>query len=730
MDQACQADGSEQSFGSLAAETSLRVDGLGSPLPSHPAVDNQPSEGVDVFVELALDVLDGAGHSPILRKKVMEAISSVELRADLGFAAVRIHEIKESIDTYLDAVREGVGGRRGPRGEAVIIDRLRNDLGILSSRIRPTSLLSKVQRNAGLLAELFELSPAEERLVVLVGMARSFYHIDHLLTGMLKDLSVRNMALAALLRTGSDEVDRIVAGNTSICRSGVLVIYDDPDGFTDQFEMRPELRFRLTADHDSADDMIRSLLKASQPSRLAPDDVAHLSSHLDHCARMLAHAREQGTRGVNILLYGPPGTGKTEMAKLMAERAGLRAYMVGEVGFEQDLSRDERIAALCMTETLIARDSGSLAIFDEMEDLTVFQTGEGSKIMLNRLLDENRSPIVWIANDRNALQDHLVRRMIYAIEVPVPPPEVQRRILTKIAEQEGIPLSTSDVAALQKAADVVPAVARNAAVSARLAGAAAGDFQRAYLQLNSVLTRRRVEMGTEADHVPYRPEFAVTDSSLEDFASRLAGRGALRVSFAFYGPAGTGKSAGARFLCDAMGVKSIEKRGSDILGSYVGETERAIRKVFEEARDEKAALIFDEIDSLLSSREGHKQSWETSQVNELLVALERHPAPVFGCTNLIDTLDKASLRRFLFRVKFDTLPADKAAACFAHYIGADAPAGLAQIEGLVPSDFSLVKRRCDILGITDLAEMLEMLRKEAASRGDKSRPIGFRRPVH
>lgn len=205
---------------------------------------------------------------------------------------------------------------------------------------------------------------------------------------------------------------------------------------------------------------------------------------------------------------------------------------------------------------------------------------------------------------------------------------------------------------------------------------------RAYLNLNSAMTGVKLTLSATRANRDYRPEFSETDTPLSTFVAKLKGRGSTRTSFLFHGLAGTGKSAGARHLAKAMGVKVIEKRGSDLLGAYVGETEKAIRAAFEEAKDERAALIFDEIDSLLSDRSDHGKSWETSQVNEFLKGLEDHDGPVFGCTNLRERMDRAAMRRFLFHVEFRALPPAKAKECFMHYLGQPAPAGLEELAGL------------------------------------------------
>ena len=65
----------------------------------------------------------------------------------------------------------------------------------------------------------------------------------------------------------------------------------------------------------------------------------------------------------------------------------------------------------------------------------------------------------------------------------------------------------------------------------------------------------------------------------------------------FYGLSGAGKTNLAHFIAESLGKGLITKNASDILGMYVGESEKNIAKAFEEAKKQKKILLFDEVDS-------------------------------------------------------------------------------------------------------------------------------------
>lgn len=198
------------------------------------------------------------------------------------------------------------------------------------------------------------------------------------------------------------------------------------------------------------------------------------------------------------------------------------------------------------------------------------------------------------------------------------------------------------------------------------------------------------------------------------------------MSLLLSGPSGSGKSAFARHLAERMGCEVVEKRASDLLGQYVGETEKQIAAAFAEARQKGAFLIFDEADSLLGNRSGAQRNFEVSQVNEMLTWMEQHTLPFCCTTNLMDRIDPAAMRRFLIKARFTTLRPEQAVLAFERTFGFAPPAALTKFEGLTPSDFSLVYRKADLLGLLgDAAYILTALEVEHNAKFGAKATIGF-----
>src|SRR6185503_18530071 len=135
---------------------------------------------------------------------------------------------------------------------------------------------------------------------------------------------------------------------------------------------------------------------------------------------------------------------------------------------------------------------------------------------------------------------------------------------------------------------------------------------------------------------------------LEDwgFASKLPyGRG---VSAILAGPPGTGKTMVAQLLANELGFDLYRIDLSQVVNKYIGETEKNLARIFEEAESSHAVLFFDEADSLFAKRTEVKSSndrYANLEVNYLLQRMETFDGVTLLATNLEQGLDDAFKRR-------------------------------------------------------------------------------------
>jgi transitional endoplasmic reticulum ATPase len=116
-----------------------------------------------------------------------------------------------------------------------------------------------------------------------------------------------------------------------------------------------------------------------------------------------------------------------------------------------------------------------------------------------------------------------------------------------------------------------------------------------------------------------------------------------------YGPPGTGKTTIARVLASEAKCKFFATSPAEINTMWLGESEKQVKRLFDQARQSAPSIIFiDEIDALLPSRSGGVNMYSDKVVNQFLHEMDGLKANrgvfVIGATNRRDMLDPALLR--------------------------------------------------------------------------------------
>ena len=130
------------------------------------------------------------------------------------------------------------------------------------------------------------------------------------------------------------------------------------------------------------------------------------------------------------------------------------------------------------------------------------------------------------------------------------------------------------------------------------------------------------------------------------------GRG---VAALFAGQSGTGKTMAAEVIANDLGLDVYKIDLSGLVSKYIGETEKNLARVFEEASDTNAILFFDEADAVFGKRSEVKDShdrYANIEVSYLLQKMEEYDGIVVLATNLRANLDDAFLRRMRAIVEF------------------------------------------------------------------------------
>jgi SpoVK/Ycf46/Vps4 family AAA+-type ATPase len=687
------------------------------------------------------------------------------------------------------------GAWRGPYEEGTLFfyldehakDQPRDLLSVLSATgdwlgqaLKKHSTL--VEKNIDALAKLLQLNRAERALLLYGTLAR--YQRD--LRSLLVEFKVDNApeayaAIAEVAGVKASEVAEALRAGSRLERIGMvenLISEHNITDLADLMKVSEKLPPVLMRAYRDQAELMAVFTRPATASCLALADFAFVQEDAQVLVSLLRNAVAAREQGVNVLLYGPPGTGKTELAKVVAQAAGLDLFEVEYADRDgNSLSGRDRYRSLQIAQVFLKSSCHSALLFDEVEDVFPPISSEAAQLMarsellpapatrsvngkawVNQVLESNAVPTLWVTNRIEQIDPAFRRRFTYHLELRSPPPGAREGIVRKTLE--GAQVSDAFVAKMAARKGLTPAQIRTAVRFARLASAPESTMDaqtddaglQAILaggrpQLMESLIERQLKNADEAlgNKVEASGRRSVTtyDLAMLNVESRfeiprivqaLKNRG--HGTLCFYGPPGTGKTALAEHIAHALEQPLLAKQASDLMSKYVGETEQNMAAMFREAEAEKAVLLLDEADSFLQDRRGAQRTYEVTEVNEMLQGMERY-AGIFICTtNLLESLDQAALRRFTFKIQFmpltnaqrDAMFVTEALAGAASLLTASLQKRLAQLTQLCPGDFAAVKRQVTILATEfSVEEFLSQLEAEHRIKPEvrDGRAIGF-----
>ncbi|NJS36993.1 MAG: ATP-binding protein [Brachymonas sp.] len=490
-------------------------------------------------------------------------------------------------------------------------------------------------------------------------------------------------------------------------------------------------------------DLLRGMISKAASSSLALDDYPHLQDTIRVARPYLSHALNTQRLGVNFFFYGVPGTGKTELTRALATDSGCDLMEVATEDEEgHPISGERRLRALRAAHCIFNQQR-VLIMFDEVED--VFKDGRSNynemssaqtrKGWLNRTLESNQTPTIWISNTRTDIDPAFIRRFDIVCEIPIPPKSQREKILRK--ECAGL-VSDATISRMAGSESLAPAVVSRAAAVVKSvhrmvkAGQESKSFQ---LLINNTLEaqgHRRIG-SYDSSRLPeiYDPGFIHADADLSAIAQGLASTRSGRLCF--YGPPGTGKTAYGRWLAEQLDMPLLIKRASDLKSMWVGESEKNIACAFKQAEDSDAILMIDEIDSFLQDRRHAQRSWEITEVNEMLTQMESYSGVLIASTNLMNGLDQASLRRFDLKAKFDYLRSEQATRLLQNHcthLAIPQPDSIALMrvslmQRLTPGDFATVIRQSRFRPLLNVGALVDALENECSLKEGQKSSIGF-----
>jgi AAA+ superfamily predicted ATPase len=142
---------------------------------------------------------------------------------------------------------------------------------------------------------------------------------------------------------------------------------------------------------------------------------------------------------------------------------------------------------------------------------------------------------------------------------------------------------------------------------------------------------------------------------MEDWAFDEQGARGRGLVALFCGPSGTGKTMAAEAIAHELGMRLYRVDLAGVVSKYIGETEKNLKTVLDEAERAHAVIFFDEADALFGKRSEVKDAhdrYANIEINYLLQRIECYSGVALLATNLRHHLDDAFLRRIHLTVEF------------------------------------------------------------------------------
>lgn len=428
------------------------------------------------------------------------------------------------------------------------------------------------------------------------------------------------------------------------------------------------------------------------------DDMGGIDEKIMHDIRQLlvyplSHPEVFSHLGVEpstgVLLHGPPGCGKTMMAHAIAGTAGCTFYKIAATEIVSGMSgeSEQKLRDLFAEAK---NNEPALIFLDEIDSITP-KRENASKEMERRIvaqlltcMDDLKGANVMIlgaTNRPDSLDPALRRAGRFDREISMGIPNEDQRLRILQAMSKGMRIGEIDWEQLAKltpgfvGADL-SAVNKEAAMNAvfrifNQLDPNSQTFTAEELEPLSILMEDYLVAVSKVQPSSKREGFTMApDVTWEKVGALEKLRKEMELAILapikhhklfsdlsmdvpagclLFGPPGCGKTLLAKAVANASGASFISIKGPELLNKYVGESEKAVRQVFQRAAASSPCVVFfDELDSLAPKRSSDGTGSSERVVNQLLTELDgmskRSQVFVVAATNRPDIIDPAMLR--------------------------------------------------------------------------------------
>lgn len=368
---------------------------------------------------------------------------------------------------------------------------------------------------------------------------------------------------------------------------------------------------------------------------------------------------------------GRAGTGKSKLSGMIASEAGRSLIRVDSAKMA---NTDADFAEAASTLFHEAWMRNTILVFEQAEFL--FGKKDPRLPVLYDGIARYPGMVFLITSSHGQLSPDLERLVSYKVKMDMPGTGARRKLWARAIGDAGIVVSDLDIAFLANTFEITGAqvdnavsMAVNISASRGLANVGKAELEEgAYAQIRAELDdyamKRRIRLTLDDLILPAQEKGSVREvmdaaknrafiMTEWGFDRRLVtGKGLVVM---FIGEPGTGKTLCAEILASELDQGLYQISIPRIMSKYIGETEKNIEQVFQQARATNSILLFDEADALFTKRVKVQTSidrFSNMEVNLLLQEIERFNGIVILTSNLEKNIDKAFERRINFKIRF------------------------------------------------------------------------------
>jgi SpoVK/Ycf46/Vps4 family AAA+-type ATPase len=529
----------------------------------------------------------------------------------------------------------------------------------------PVSRLTRLQTVFGL--------SAFERDVVLIALAPEIeLRFEKLYSYLQDDVTRRRPSIDMTLRLLCPGLAAQVAARRSFDAEGALLKYRLIE-FTDDNQNRQASLLSRSIKLDEGivsyllgEDRLDARLRHIATIEQDYEQWLTVGDNEDETDRLVELAQE----GYITFLLGQDESSKFHLAAEVCRRLGIEVVKV-EAAVLPGLAKAESLLRLLERECILRGAALYLNGFDNLlkEEAPIQEALRQANQLLQGL-----TGITFVASEQalSPMQGHLGRREFY-LQLNMPGYSERQRIWEKHLGLEAIGLDLEGLSSRFKLSRgqivAAAATARNTAAwrgetAPTLADLEAACRRHSTTRLSNLA--RKIKPLFRWDDIVLPPDPAqmlkeivqqVRNRSLVyekwGFDTKLSYGKGLNVIFA--GPSGTGKTMSAEIIAGELKMDLYKIDLSNMVSKYIGETEKNLERIFNEAGESNAILFFDEADSIFGKRSEVKDAhdrYANIETGYLLQKMEEYDGIVILATNLRKNLDDAFIRRMHFMIEY------------------------------------------------------------------------------